>query len=794
MKFLAIAILILAVLITVFWPILFGGQVFADPDPLVQTYPLFLQAEELIRNNLWMPQLLAGYTNPVWFVNFKYNFIYFLLAKILAPLEAYHWMLLFYFFLAALCLYIFSRSLQLSSAACLVATFTFILSEFCIYRGRLDTNCRYFFFLPLFFYVLHKISQGKNYLILPMGIFTGLAWWMLDARLLLYIFLAVFFYAFYLDLQQYNHQLGFLKNWLTLKKFSLITLISAIIGWPILWTGLRFAQATAFGGELKYRATLTNGFGPLDFLRFLSPYFRLESFSALPALFYIGILPLIFVLVAIFYLKGKPTKSFFTFLFLFFLIISLKYSPLFYFFSRLPIFSYFKNQTRFLFLVIFALAILAGYGFEYLVSQPRKIDRLANWLKYIVGLITGLALISNLLFWLIGQKMINWLQQGFDKYFYQESMAWPKEHYGQIIEQQILGAFANISFFQAKFLIALSFILISYWLIKIYQEEKISLAGFKYLGLTIVLANFLLIYQGYHPLISQSLYLKTPSTVKFIQNREADNYSFRIFSFVLSSDEYEKIFLSWGGQPANIFAFKSAVIQPNLNLIAHLQSIDGYDNFMPRRQAKLLAELGSDQAPIGQQIIDLDRPSEQIIKIFLSRLNILSMLNVKYIISPHQLDQPDLKLVFIDQITDKQIPIYLYQNLKVMPRIYWAQQIKFIESDEDKNLEMILDPTIDFSQFSFIECLDCQKGLPTEESIIEIEEYRADYLKLKTETKKENWLIFSQSFYPGWRAKIDGQPTTIYRANYIFQAILVPAGQHLIEFKYQSPIRIPELF
>jgi hypothetical protein len=46
-------------------------------------------------------------------------------------------------------------------------------------------------------------------------------------------------------------------------------------------------------------------------------------------------------------------------------------------------------------------------------------------------------------------------------------------------------------------------------------------------------------------------------------------------------------------------------------------------------------------------------------------------------------------------------------------------------------------------------------------------------------------LVVTDSFYPGWIASIDGTQTKIYAANYLFRAIYVPDGYHLVRFVYR---------
>src|SRR6185436_11042054 len=46
---------------------------------------------------------------------------------------------------------------------------------------------------------------------------------------------------------------------------------------------------------------------------------------------------------------------------------------------------------------------------------------------------------------------------------------------------------------------------------------------------------------------------------------------------------------------------------------------------------------------------------------------------------------------------------------------------------------------------------------------------------------------FSEQFFPGWSATIDGQPATIERWSGAFQSVQVAAGRHTVEFQYHTP-------
>lgn len=67
----------------------------------------------------------------------------------------------------------------------------------------------------------------------------------------------------------------------------------------------------------------------------------------------------------------------------------------------------------------------------------------------------------------------------------------------------------------------------------------------------------------------------------------------------------------------------------------------------------------------------------------------------------------------------------------------------------------------------------------------EIVAYQPNELKYKVSTDKGGVLVFSEIYYPGWTATIDGKPAEIGRVNYVLRAMKVPAGKHEITLTFR---------
>ena len=72
---------------------------------------------------------------------------------------------------------------------------------------------------------------------------------------------------------------------------------------------------------------------------------------------------------------------------------------------------------------------------------------------------------------------------------------------------------------------------------------------------------------------------------------------------------------------------------------------------------------------------------------------------------------------------------------------------------------------------------------------IELKEYRPNYLRYDyTLTGGSAVAIFSEIYYDkGWSAYLDGEPCDSFRADYLLRAMVLPEGQHTVEWRFKAP-------
>jgi hypothetical protein len=71
-----------------------------------------------------------------------------------------------------------------------------------------------------------------------------------------------------------------------------------------------------------------------------------------------------------------------------------------------------------------------------------------------------------------------------------------------------------------------------------------------------------------------------------------------------------------------------------------------------------------------------------------------------------------------------------------------------------------------------------------------IQDVGPNVVTMEVEAPNGGWLVLADTWYPGWSAEIDGQPTESYPANGVMRAIWIPAGQHTATYRYR-PLSAP---
>jgi len=67
---------------------------------------------------------------------------------------------------------------------------------------------------------------------------------------------------------------------------------------------------------------------------------------------------------------------------------------------------------------------------------------------------------------------------------------------------------------------------------------------------------------------------------------------------------------------------------------------------------------------------------------------------------------------------------------------------------------------------------------------VKIIERGETFAVLQVKAEVPRLLVYVESYYPGWRAEVDGHPATVYKVNGAFRGVIVPGGEHTIAFCY----------
>lgn len=126
---------------------------------------------------------------------------------------------------------------------------------------------------------------------------------------------------------------------------------------------------------------------------------------------------------------------------------------------------------------------------------------------------------------------------------------------------------------------------------------------------------------------------------------------------------------------------------------------------------------------------------------------------------------------------------FVYRNDQVLPRAFFVDTIATAEPIAILNA--IKENKFDPKHKAFVTGEELKVDKPDSTSYVNIVDYDEASIKLDVKASGNNFLFLSDTYYPkGWSALIDGNETKIYRTNHGFRGIIVPVGEHKIEFIY----------
>jgi hypothetical protein len=180
------------------------------------------------------------------------------------------------------------------------------------------------------------------------------------------------------------------------------------------------------------------------------------------------------------------------------------------------------------------------------------------------------------------------------------------------------------------------------------------------------------------------------------------------------------------------------------------KSIGGYNAVKPRRM---------------QQLFDY--------QIARNNMEILNMLDVKYVI---QTDKEGKEFPTLNPNTNGNA--WFVSQVKVVNSA--DEEMKALDRVDSKNVAIVNQKEFEVKNMAFVK---------DSSATIILDLYKPNHLKYTSNNGKEGLAVFSEIYYgKGWNAYVDGKLTPHIRADYTLRALVVPAGKHTIEFKFEPQV------
>jgi hypothetical protein len=631
--------------------------------------------------------------------------------------------------IASLATYAFARKISLSHPAAIMAGTVYTFSIFNVFwLNHPHTNVTIFF--PLLLLLAEKIKDNPRLpLMAILGLVVGLQLLGGHVEIAFHIAVAVtLFFLFRLIEYRKDGRALFLRLKTFVGGYTLGFFLAGVLLIPF----LEFLSQSATWAVRSDKNPFS--LDPMGFISLILPDFFINpgwpfDISGYHGLsLYAGICPLI---LSIFVLACRPQKIsvFFAGLSLFALAIVFRLPPFFSLLTFLPLF----KQTPNIYMVLFhilSVSLLGAMGLDVILATDKddalrgRIKKLLISTSFILPLLaTGLILL------VMKTSFLSPILRGV------ESLSAPA--LGRILYQ--IGS----NCVRSAFFVGFTFILLAAACLVRWPKRLLGA-----LAVVITFVDLFIAGSGWNPAIPvRWAKPPLPPAVHFLQQ---DKEVYRVAGI-------------------------GSVMGPNLATFCSLQDIRGYDVPVADRYHTFFQKVLKGKA--AWWVYDLPKLSE-------GSLDFLGLMNVKYILSVESLPHP-LKLVY-----DKEVKIY--ENPNAFPRCFLAHEMEIVQ-DGQAALERVIALGPELKRVVVIEgsFSKCSAALPLSErekavqERVQIVRYTAQQVKVDVETSSPGFLILGDTYFPGWKANVDGKRVPIYRADYLLRAVAVEKGSHRVVFLYQ---------
>jgi hypothetical protein len=533
--------------------------------------------------------------------------------------------------------------------------------------------------------------------------------------------MAVYAFGFYLIYMFYGFRLYRVRPTKALAAVSLFVLISFAISLPQFLLSYQLTRLTG-RAEANLDFALWGSFLPPCLLSIIFP--RMGFIG--PKL-YISVLGIFFLIYAAASLKTKIKIRPIALIGIAALFLSLgRYNPIYVMLIRLSGLYSFRNPSKFLFFAAFCGSVLCGIGLsEFFQKLDRKRIAMSKRIFYMLVAFSISAFFIARAFCSVFKDRFTMMLQD-----YTAKNIFGRPHHRYSLEAYMEKArsvyMILLNSVDPKDIFnILSFVIIAVSLIAVLLfVRSAAKKSLKSVAIFIIFAD-LYIYSfygtGFRGNIKPFNFL-APKEPMILRMLKTDKGPFRVLPFDLTEEDMPL----W--------------LRPNANIIVRIDSIAAYTPLALADYKNGLLDF-----EVVNDSLGLISPKAES---FHENTQALRLLNVKYIISKRIIANDNLHMLVSEN------GIFLYRFNRYLPRIFFTR--------------------------------DIEKDIKEEESdIIKSIKYREGLAEIEINAKYKGYLIFSETYYPGWHVYVDGKEYGIIRVKNLIQAVGIEKGPHRVVFKFK---------